>query len=232
MTAVGIISVRPADLAVTGVSGRELARQGLAGSMLAVVGSVVLLGLSKGAGFSAGPVGVVLLPVTAGIGAYVLPFSRCRAEALRRRRQIDMSAAVVLDLVNVQMSGGCGMETALVTAVGVGSGDGFRVLRESISRSHAARSSYWDGLNSLGSEWGVSSLVDIANSGRISGVNGARVRQSMVARAAAIRSRNLAAIEEEAQRRTEQMGLPMVVLFLSFLSFVGYPALAQTMSSL
>jgi hypothetical protein len=84
----------------------------------------------------------------------------------------------------------------------------------------------------LGSEWGVSSLVDIANSGRISGVNGARVRQSMVARAAAIRSRNLAAIEEEAQRHTEQMGLPMVVLFLSFLSFVGYPALAQTMSSL
>jgi hypothetical protein len=162
----------------------------------------------------------------------MLPFSRCRAEALRRRRQIDMSAAVVLDLVNVQMSGGCGMETALVTAVGVGSGDGFRVLRESISRSHAARSSYWDGLNSLGTEWGVSSLVDIANSGRISGVNGARVRQSMVARAAAIRSRNLAAIEEEAQRRTEQMGLPMVVLFLSFLSFVGYPALAQTMSSL
>jgi hypothetical protein len=42
----------------------------------------------------------------------------------------------------------------------------------------------------------------------------------------------LARIEHEAHRRTEQMGLPMVVLFLSFLVFIGYPALAQTMGAL
>jgi hypothetical protein len=39
-------------------------------------------------------------------------------------------------------------------------------------------------------------------------------------------------MEFEAQQRTEQMGLPMVVLFLSFLLFVGYPAMSQTMGSL
>jgi hypothetical protein len=232
MNAVHLFSARTEDLALTGKSARELTRRGLIGAVLATFGTVALLGLSGTVGVMAGPVGVVLLPVTSGAAAYAVPFQRCRAEATMRRRHIDMSAAIVLDLVNVQMAGGCGMETALVTAVGVGTGDGFRVLQESISRSHAARSSYWDGLQYLGTEWGVSSLIDIANSGQIAGMNGARVRQSMSARAAALRSRNLAALEEEAQRRTEQMGLPMVILFLSFLSFVGYPALAQTMSSL
>ena len=230
--ALGFVTARPEDLALTGASARELTRQGLIGAALGILGTVALLGLVGTVNVKAGPVGAVLLSVTGGAAGYALPFRRCSAEATSRRKQVDMSAAVVLDLVNVQMSGGCGMETALVTAVGIGTGAGFRVLQESISRSHAARSSYWDGLHVLGTEWGVSSLVDIANSGKISGMNGARVRQSMVARAAALRSRNLAAIEEEAQRRTEQMGLPMVVLFLSFLSFVGYPALAQTMSSL
>lgn len=220
------------DLAITGRSARDIARSSLvlgisvALTVSVFLGVLTLVGVSVGASVS---LAVVLL---AGWAGFNHPGRLCREEARSRRSRIDMSAAVVLDLINVQTAGGCGLETALVSAASVGNGEGFRSIQMCISRAQASRTSYWDALRDLGTEWGVGSLVDIANSGQLSGINGARVRQSLVSRASSLRARNLAAIEEEAERRTEQMGLPMVLLFLSFLTFVGYPALAQTMGQL
>lgn len=228
----GVTIPTAADLAITGRSARDIARSSLAlgisaGATVSLfLGGMALVGLQVGA-----PVSVALV-VLLGWAGLSHPGRRCREEARRRRARIDMSAAVVLDLINVQTAGGCGLETALVSAASVGNGEGFRSIQMCISRAQAARTSYWDALRELGTEWGAASLVDIANSGQMSGVNGARVRQSLVSRASSLRARNLAAIEEEAERRTEQMGLPMVLLFLSFLTFVGYPALAQTMGQL
>ena len=228
----GVTIPTAADLAITGRSARDIARSSLAlgisaGATVSLfLGGMALVGLQVGAPVS---VGLVVLLGWAGLSH---PGRRCREEARRRRARIDMSAAVVLDLINVQTAGGCGLETALVSAASIGNGEGFRSIQMCISRAQAARTSYWDALRELGTEWGAASLVDIANSGQMSGVNGARVRQSLVSRASSLRARNLAAIEEEAERRTEQMGLPMVLLFLSFLTFVGYPALAQTMGQL
>ncbi|MEY4031421.1 MAG: hypothetical protein RL573_332, partial [Actinomycetota bacterium] len=81
-------------------------------------------------------------------------------------------------------------------------------------------------------ERGVWSLVEVAHSAKLAGEHGAKVRQSLITKAASLRARNLARIEHEANQRTEQMGLPMVILFLSFLVFIGYPAMAQTMGAL
>ena len=77
-------------------------------------------------------------------------------------------------------------------------------------------------------------LVVTRDSGgaRLAGEHGARVRRSLVTKAGSLRARNLARMEYDAHQRTEQMGLPMVVLFMSFLVFIGYPAMAQTMGSL
>lgn len=228
----GVVTPTAADLAITGRAARDIAHSSLVSGISAgvtvsvLLGGVALVGLSVGTHLS---IALVLLAGWAGFGH---PGRRCRDEAKSRRTRIDMSAAVVLDLINVQTAGGCGLETALVSAASIGNGDGFRSIQMCISRAQAGRTSYWDALRELGTEWGVGSLVDIANSGQLSGVNGARVRQSLVSRASSLRARNLAAIEEEAERRTEQMGLPMVLLFLSFLAFVGYPALAQTMGQL
>jgi tight adherence protein C len=53
-----------------------------------------------------------------------------------------------------------------------------------------------------------------------------------VSRADALRKNNLAFIEHEAQRRTERMGIPMVVMFVGFVVFIGYPAFVSTVSAL
>lgn len=228
----GVPTPTDVDLAITGRSARDVARSSIIQGVSGAVAAAVVLAAARAGGISAGvplTLGVVLL---CGWACLSRPGRACREDARMRRARIDMSAAVVLDLINVQTAGGCGLETALVAAASVGHGEGFRSIQLCISRAQAGRTSYWDALREMGTEWGAGSLVDIANSGQLSGRNGARVRQSMVARASSLRARNLAAIEAEAERRTEQMGLPMVLLFVSFLAFVGYPALAQTMNQL
>lgn len=179
-----------------------------------------------------GPMAIVVLVTAASGWAYLRPSKQIRRSAELKRGEFDLAVAVLLDLVNIQTAGGAGIETALVSAASLGDGWCFDEIRRTLARAQAARTSYWDGLLELGRCWGISSVTEIAHSARLAGEHGARVRQSLVTKASSLREKNLARIEHEAHRRTEQMGLPMVVLFLSFLVFVGYPALAQTMGAL
>jgi hypothetical protein len=48
---------------------------------------------------------------------------------------------------------------------------------------------------------------------------------SLVAKASALRAKQMAEVEAEANAATEKMGLPMVMLFLGFLILLGYPAM-------
>jgi hypothetical protein len=78
----------------------------------------------------------------------------------------------------------------------------------------------------------VESLEEVAQSVQLAGEHGARIRQSLAAKATALRSKNLARIEHEAEQRTEHMGLPIVLLFLGFILLVGYPAFVGTVGAL
>ena len=105
-------------------------------------------------------------------------------------------------------------------------------LRLALARAQSARRSYWDSLRELGQRTQVDSLEEVAHSVQLAGEHGARIRQSLAAKAHALRARNLARIEHEAEQRTEHMGLPMVVLFLGFILLVGYPAFVGTVGAL
>jgi len=149
-----------------------------------------------------------------------------------RRSDMDLAVAVYLDLVNVLLAGGAGVETAMLAAAGAGDGFSFEQLRLALVRAQSSRGSYWDSLRELGERTGVESLEDVAHSVQLAGEHGARIRQSLAAKATALRGRNLARIEHEAEERTEHMGLPIVLLFLGFILLVGYPAFVGTLGAL
>ena len=117
-------------------------------------------------------------------------------------------------------------------AAGAGDGFSFEQLRLALVRAQSSRGSYWDSLRELGERTGVESLEDVAHSVQLAGEHGARIRQSLAAKATALRGRNLARIEHEAEERTEHMGLPIVLLFLGFILLVGYPAFVGTLGAL
>lgn len=224
--------IRHVDLELVGRSGRDVVHSAM------VRGAVVLVCFSATFVLLIRPhtLGSVL-SVSAVSGAVSLWSARASIaelsrDAERKRADIDLAVAVILDLINIQTAGGAGIETALMTAVSVGDNWAFDGIRECLSAAHAGRRSYWEALLDLGSRWGSRSLIEVAHAGRLTGAHGARVRQSLISKASSLRARNLARVEHQAQERTEQMGVPMVLLFVSFICFVGYPALAQTMGSL
>ena len=148
-----------------------------------------------------------------------------RSDADKARCEFRHSLAAYLELVTILMSGGAGVETSMFDAAALGRGSAFRHLRSALSAAHARRDPPWFGLGQLGSRIGVSELEELEASMTLAG-GGAQVRDSLAAKAAAMRMRDLADIESEAQARSETMVLPVALMFAGFLVLIGYPALA------
>ena len=72
----------------------------------------------------------------------------------------------------------------------------------------------------------IEELVELAASIRLAGEEGARIRSSLAAKAAALRGRQMAAIEADAHSASERMGFPTVGMFVGFLALLAYPAVA------
>jgi len=90
----------------------------------------------------------------------------------------------------------------------------------------------WAGLDRLGSELQINELRELAASVALAGDEGARVRGSIAAKARSIRIRGLADAESVAQAASERMSLPIVLLMVGFVIFLGYPAVNQVLTGL
>ena len=90
----------------------------------------------------------------------------------------------------------------------------------------------WGPLGRLGEELGIEELSELAATVALAGAEGAKVRATLAAKAASIRSHALANAQANAEAMSERMSLPVVVLFAGFLLFVGYPALAHVLEGL
>ena len=123
------------------------------------------------------------------------------------------------------MAGGAGAETAMFDAVAAGSGATFRHLRSALTAAQARREPPWRTLGQAGERLGIGELIELEASMTLAG-GGAMVRDSLTAKAVGIRSKDLAALESEAQAKSETMVLPVVLMFAGFLVLIGYPALA------
>lgn len=222
----------PQHVHVLGISPDLLSRRCATRAVVAC-GSVFLLVLFlRTQGISLSFSFVIVFIVGAPLAAWTMTISQLRKMATKLQRDMDLSVAVFLDLINVLLAGGAGVETAMIAAAGAGDGWGFEQLRTAMARAQSSRRSYWEALRETGEAFGIESLEEVANSVQLAGEHGARIRQSLAAKAASLRIRNLARIEHEAEQRTERMGIPVVLLFIGFILLVGYPAFAGTVAAL
>lgn len=200
-----------------------------------IVCGVVLSVLGLVLGFMSGGINTFVMTVAvSGVLSYSIitrPQRRVHRLAEETRKQLELATAVFLDLVNVLLAGGAGIETSVLAAANAGDGPGFSIIRLAVMRAQSARLSYWDSLAEIGYVTGVPTLVEVAHTVQLAGQHGARIRSSLVSKATALRTRNLAQVEHDHEQRTEKIGLPLIVLFLGFLLLVGYPAFSQTLAS-
>lgn len=213
-----------ADLEVAGRTPERHAVEKIT-TALGLAAIPVVLNLVLRVGGIGTPAGVGLaVAVAGGVLGFVVPDLTLRSRARLRRRAVRHALSAYLDLVNVLLAGGAGVETALTAAADAGDGWVFDRLRDVLVRARATRTSPWSAFADLGRALGVDELVELAASVELAGEQGARIRLSLVAKAEALRHRQAAEVEADAQSATERMGLPTVMMFLGFLVLLGYPA--------
>lgn len=209
----------------------HLARQAscaLAG-FLAPVAAQLLLTVG---GVSVGITPPVLAALVLAALGFLTPTVAVRAEATRRRAGFRHALSAYLDLVGITLAGGAGVDSALRESVAIGHGWAFAQLRRALDTARLTRTTPWVTLRQLGDELGVSELSELAASVSLAGTEGAKVRASLAAKAAALRTHQITDAEADAQADTERMSLPVMVLFLAFLIFLGFPALTQVLTGL
>jgi Flp pilus assembly protein TadB len=190
------------------------------------------LGLMALAGTGVGVTVPALTGVLLGIAFFFVPDLSVRSEAEARRRGFRHALGSFLDLVVIGLAGGAGVESALRDAASVGQGWAFEQLRHALDVTALTGETPWAALARLGADLGVPELGELAASVSLAGTEGARVRDSLAAKATSLRDHALASAEAEAQAATERMALPVVLLFIGFLLLIGYPAVDAVLTGI
>ena len=210
---------------------KHLAQQaGLAFAALLLV-PLLALGLAV-AGLRLPLLMVALGALLTALAGFTVPDRLATAEAAKLRDELRYAVSAFLDLAATMLAAGSGLEQALAEAARAGSGPGHTRLRAALAAAQTTRAPVWDALADLGETTGVAELTELAASASLAGTEGAKIRGTLAAKAAAVRNRLLSAAEAEAASATERMGLPTVILMTGFLIFTAYPAVASVLQGL
>lgn len=202
----------------------HLGAQGVVGLLGLLVPGLwgFLMGLG---GVHVGAPTLVAASIALGAGGFLVPNLILRAEAAKRRRAFGTAFGTFLDMTTVSLAGGVGVEGSLLDAARIGRGREAGVLRAVLEESVWSGQTQWAALADLGESLALPDLVEAASTVALAGTEGARVRRSLEAKARAVRQRELAAAEADAQAATQRMAIPTALLMLGFLLLIGYPAL-------
>ncbi|RYB88300.1 type II secretion system protein [Nocardioides glacieisoli] len=149
--------------------------------------------------------------------------------AEQRRHELRRALSCYLDLVAMSLAGGRGIPEALPTAARIGTGWAFELLRSTIDRARLVGDTPWAALADLGKRTGMQELQDLGGALMLVADDGAKVRQSLTARASTQRRRQLAEAEGAAAKADQSVEMAQVVLFIGFVLFLGFPAVVAVM---
>ncbi len=156
------------------------------------------------------------------------------AQAEQRRAQLRHTLSVMLHLLSISLARGAGVEQALAEAFRICTGWAATRLRHVVATERAInpRQAPWPALGQLGDDTGVADLTELAAAMALAGSEGARIRRTLAARAAAMRQAATAEMETEAERASSRMALPLLVLGIGYLIFLLYPPLVSITQTL
>ena len=213
--------------------GRTVERHALDKLIYSLLGAVLPVAgwLIMSAGSVSAPLAIpVVFGLAMGAGGFLLPDALLRGEAATYRRDFNAQLAVYLDLVVVLLAGGRGVDGALTSAAAMGDSAAFIRIRRTLAAAQLNRESPWRALDRLANTLGIAALAELAASVTLAGESGARVRESLAAKAESIRARLLSETEADAHRRSETMSGPVVMMLTGFVLLVGFPAVYALMT--
>jgi tight adherence protein C len=164
------------------------------------------------------------------VGALV-PLSKLQREAEERRRDFRHVVSSFLDLVAMNLAGGRGVPEALGSATSISDGWAMVRIRDTLEAARLQGTTPWAALGQLGDEVDVDELRDLSAALALVAEDGAKVRDSLAARASSMRRKELAAAEGRAAARSQSMLVAQLLLCIGFLLFLIYPAVARILGT-
>jgi tight adherence protein C len=169
----------------------------------------------------------VIAAILFGVFGFFLPDLALRGEADKRRDDFRRVVGIFLDLVSMNLAGGRGLPEALLTASTISEHWALIRIRSALANARLFGTTPWAALGALGTDIGVDELRDLSGALSLAADDGAKIRQSLSARAATLRRRELADVEGEAGEKSQSMLVAQLLICFAFMIFLAYPALAQ-----
>jgi Flp pilus assembly protein TadB len=167
------------------------------------------------------------LMIVGGLVGWFLPRLLLRNEATEARASFRHALGAYLDVLVLLLAAQEGPESAMDIAAQAGQGRAFDELRRATWQARLSGDAVWDTLDVLGRRVRVPELREIAAAGSLAGESGAAVRQSLTAKARALRHASLAEAETTARKRSQAMFMPLVLMGMGFVVFLIYPMLTN-----
>lgn len=213
-------------LSLVGVSREMFLARTVVGALVGLVVPVLALGPITAMGVISVTIPLWLTLLGALLGA-LMPYLQLRRKAEERRRAFRHVVSSFLDLVAMNLAGGRGVPEALQAASNISDGWALVRIRDALEAARLQGVTPWTALGALGDDVDIDELRDLAAALVLVAEDGAKVRESLSARAASMRSRELADAEGRAAARSQSMLVAQLLLCVGFLLFLTYPAVAR-----
>jgi Flp pilus assembly protein TadB len=163
-----------------------------------------------------------------GAGLFFAPDLVTKVNAAEKRADFRHALTSYLDLVSLERGAGAAPTEALEGAAEIGGGWAFERITAALDQARRAGRAPWTALAALAHETGVSELADIADIAEVAGQEGARILDTLAARAASMRAEALAADRAKSGSRSTTMAIPIALLAAGFLLLIVFPIIYRT----
>jgi Flp pilus assembly protein TadB len=151
-----------------------------------------------------------------------------RLNAADKRTDFRHALTSYLDLVALERGAGAGPTEALEAAARIGGGWAFARIDAALAGARQSGQPPWQGLAALAAQTGVTELTDLAEIAEVAGHEGARILQTLAARAESMRAEALALTRARAGSRGTTMVVPIALLGAGFLLLLIFPIVYRT----
>lgn len=213
------------DLAVTTRSMEQHLALSVLTGLAGLMAPLVLSGLAIAAGLGSSLSTPALVAVILGLVCAMLPTLRLRRAAEEGRRNFRHVVGSFLDLVSMSLAAGRGVPEALDAASRLSDDPSMIRLRDAFATARLRGESPWVAMGRLGEELRIDELRDLAAALALVSEDGAKIRESLAARAGSMRRRELAEAEGRAGQNSESMLVAQLILALGFIVFLVYPSI-------
>lgn len=213
------------------VLGRSLERHLVVSLLLGLLGFGAPLLITALGALAGRPMGSLPLLACLVLGAAMaaLPTVRLRSRAAQARRDFRHVVGSFLDLVSMSLGAGRGVPEALDAASTLSDDPAMARIRDALAAARLRGETPWAAMGRLGGTLRIDELRDLSAALALVAEDGAKIRESLSARATSMRRRELADAEGRAGENSESMLVAQLVIAIGFIVFLVYPALSGIM---